>query len=271
MKKPISSLAVLLILLFSVSAQAQNFLSQRVPTEGNSSLGLRYFRYLPPSGSNLQQSFINGVYDLNATIHLNDGWILGGSIPVIYFGSGDMSESGLGNIEIKGAKLLGLEQNSMLSLSVYLPTAPNNSEAPVYGIFTHIYEVVKYNPDQLTFKLNYTYEVTQMDNVIAGIELGPQVWVPTNSVGFFDVDTEVIINYNIKLGYKLQDIALFGELGSWTVITEDGSFGDNSLHQFNVGLQLLNTPVQPGIFWTQVLDRDFFDGSALGLKVDFTF
>jgi hypothetical protein len=272
MKKILAIFIVIGCLFVSNATSAQNFLSQRVPTEGNSSLGLRYFRYLPPSGNDLQQSFINGVYDLNATIHLNDGWILGGSIPVIYFGSGDMNESGLGNIELKGAKLFGLEQNSMVTLSIYLPTAPNDSEAPFYGIITNLYELAKYSPDLLTFRVNYAYEVTNVDNLIAGIELGPQVLVPSNSESIlFEPETEVIINYNLKLGYKIQDFALFGELGSWTIATEEGGFGDNSIHQFSVGLQLINTPIQPGIFWSNIIDEEFSEGSTLGIKVDYTF
>lgn len=273
MKKTVSAAILLLILLSGNFTQAQNFLSQRVPAEGTSSVGLRYFRYLPPSGNGIEQSIINGVYDLNATFYLNGGWLLGGSIPVIYFDSFDFNDSGLGNIELKGAKLFGSEQNSMVSLNIYLPTAPNDSGVPLYGILTNLYEVVKYSPDVLTFRANYAYELTTVENLIAGFEFGPQVLVPTNSTAsLFETDTEVIINYNFKLGYQIQDFALFGELGSWTIITEEGAdFADSSVHQFSAGVQLITSPFQPGIFWSSILDQELSEGSTLGIKFDYTF
>jgi len=271
MKKSIYLLLMLLILL-GTTAQAQNFLSQRIPTDEQSSFGLRYFRYLPPSEAVLDQSIINGVYDLNASVFLDGGWIIGGSIPLIYFGieGGAENEFSIGNIEIKGAKILGADQNSMVSLNVYLPTAPDDSQAPVYGILTNLYEFAKYSPNQLTIRANYSYELVTIENLIAGIEVGPQIFIPTQTNSFIEQQTEIILNYNFKLGYKINDLALFTELGSWTTFTEEGSFGDNSVHQLNLGFQMINVPFQPGIFWSKILEEDF-DGSTLGLKFDFMF
>jgi hypothetical protein len=150
-----------------------------------------------------------------------------------------------------------------------LPTASEKKEiAHLVGALTNIYELQRSLPDVLTIYGNFAYHYRQINGGMFGVEIGPQLLVPT---GELEGDTELFGHYGLAGGFALPKAAIFAELLGVFIVSEDvDKFGDRFIHSFAFGAQYTGSFVRPGLFYTLPLDEDINEdiSGMLGLKVD---
>ena len=88
-----------------------------------------------------------------------------------------------------------------------------------------------------------------------GLHLGLDLSAIEDSVD----DIELFARYGLSLMYDLGDIYLMTEFLNLSIITEDDSFGDNSLHSLAFGLGYQGEVVSPFLSFKAYLDDDLGD------------
>lgn len=260
----------LLVILSLQMLSAQTFIFQD-QAEDRTKLGLRFLRPNPADEDNL--STFSGSYDLYINAPLSSRLNLVGSIPFNSFAAeGEDSESGIGNVYVglQTRSDNSAEKGMNLSLSVFLPTASEEKgEAHFTGVFTNFYEFQRSLPEVLTVYSNFAYHYRQLGGGMLGVEIGPQLIIPTGQDGG---DTELFGHYGLAGGVSLAKVAIFAELLGVFIVTEDvEDFGDRFEHFVDFGAQLTGSVVRPGLFYMLPLHNDFQDiiDGTLGIKVDF--
>lgn len=256
----------LLVILSSRPLSGQTFLLQ-TPPEEKTQVGLRFMR--PNFAGDAGLSTFAGTYDLYVNAPVSAKLHLVGSLPFSNFDSDrGSSESAIGDI------YLGVQARqgpSNVSFGAFLPTASEDKfSAFLIGLLGNFYELQRSLPNTLTLYGNYAYRYHHAEGAIFGLELGPQVFIPTESDGG---DVEVFAHYGLAGGFHFSHAALFAELLGVAVLSEDvGDFGDRFTHLIAFGAQLTNYPVRPGIFYQIYLDEDINDelDGVLGIKVEFS-
>ncbi|MCU0644172.1 MAG: transporter [bacterium] len=261
------AIAVLFMGLLFGSLSAQNFLFQPLP-KNTSELGLRFMRPNFERGDDL--SLLSGTYDFYLNIPMNREFNIFASLPFSTFSAEDEdSESGIGNIYIgfQTKPSSGLGSKASLSFGVFLPTATDEMSPAILGAYSNYYELQKYVPDMLTVYGNYSFLSNQSRGAIFGVELGPNLFIPTKEGG----QVELFAHYGISGGFKLNKIMLSAELTGLAIISEDiDDFADRFIHSLAFGAQWTGGTIRPTIFYQIYLDeeyRDFIDG-VLGIKFD---
>jgi hypothetical protein len=258
------------IMMLSVQALvAQTFLFQS-QAEKRTKVGLRFLR--PNFEGDAKLSTFSGTYDfwVNAPVggsRLN----LVGAVPFNAFSAeGVDGESGIGNIYLGAqTRLDNSPDNGMnISLGVFLPTAAEKKPyAQAIGLLTDFHELQRSLPDVLTIYGNFAYHYRQINRGMFGVEIGPQLLVPTEGG-----EVELFGHYGLAGGFPLANVAFFAELLGVFIISEDvEDFGDRFSHSLALGAQLTMGQVRPGLFYMLPLDDDLNNiiDSTLGLKVDF--
>lgn len=260
--------AGLFIGLLVTSISAQNFLFQTMPNN-KSQVGLKFMR--PNFEGDDDLSLLSGAYDLCFNVPVNPGINLVGSLPFTTFSAKDAdSESGIGNIYVGFQTRQLLESGNRTSLAggIFVPTATDEFSPMVVGIYSNYYEFQKYVPDMLTVYGNFSYQKHQYRGAIFGVEIGPNLFIPTKKDGG---DVELFVHYGISGGFNLTNITFSAELAGLAFISEDiENFEDRFIHSLAFGAQWTGGNVKPGIFYEIYLKedlRDFVDG-VLGIKVD---
>jgi hypothetical protein len=257
-------------ILFSVlvnCVRAQTFLFQGLPQQ-KSQIGLRFMRPDFKYGSDL--STLSGIYDFSVNIPLSQNLNLVGSIPYMTFKFENFSESGVGNIFIGLQTHSGFNKgkSSAGSFGLYLPTSGEDI-CGLFGAYTHFIDYAKYVTDLLTFYGNYSYVNRTPKGFRLGVEIGPDLVIPTGDGG----DTDFLIHYGFTFGFQDENFAVLSELMGLVIITEEADdFGDRFLHSLDFGFTYLRYNVKPGIFYKLYLKDDFSDivEGVLGIKVDVT-
>lgn len=137
----------------------------------------------------------------------------------------------------------------------------------VLGWYSNYYEIQKYIPDMLTVYGNYAYYRNQSNGAIFGVEIGPNLFIPTKDEG----DVELFAHYGIFGGFKLTSVTLSAELEGLAIISEDiDDFEDRFTHSLVFGGQWTGSNIKPGIYYQIYLDKDIRDDvdGVLGIKVD---
>jgi len=271
MKKSIIQTVIVIIIigLLFTSVSAQNLLFQTMPKD-KSQLGLRFMR--PNFDGDDDLSILSGAYDLYCNIPVSPKINLVGSLPyTIFSAKGEDSKSGIGNIYvgIQTKQMSESGNNSNLSMGIFLPTATDDFSPMVLGVYSNYYEIQKYFPDMLTIYGNFAYFRNQSSEAIFGIEIGPNLFIPTEDNGFDDA--ELFAHYGISCGFKMTNVTLSAELAGLAFISEDiDNFEDRFIHSLAFGAQLTGSHVRPGIFYGIYLKEDFRDvvDGVLGIKFD---
>jgi len=253
-------------LLFT-SISAQNFLFQTMP-KNKSQLGLRFMR--PNFEWDTDLSLLSGTYDLYFNIPVGPRINLIGSLPFTTFSAKDEdSESGIGNIYV-GIQTKPISEsgnNSNISAGIFLPTATDEFAPMFLGLYSNYYEIQKYFSDMLTVYGNYSFSMNHSRGAIFGLEIGPNLFIPTKDDG----DVELFAHYGIFGGFKLTSVMFSVELEGLAIISEDmEEFEDRFVHSLAFGAQWIGSNIRPGIFYEIYLKEDFRDvvDGVLGIKVD---
>jgi hypothetical protein len=254
--------------LFFTSISAQNFLFQTMPTN-KPQLGLKFMR--PNFKRGLDLSLLSGAYDLYFNIPVNSKINIVGSLPFATFSAKDEdSESGIGNIYVgfQTRQVSEFGNKTSLSIGIFVPTATDELSPMAVGIYSNYYEFQKYIHDMLTVYGNFSYYKYQSRRAIFGVEIGPNLFIPTKKDGG---DVELFAHYGISGGFNLTNIVISAEFAGLAFISEDiDDFGDRFIHSLAFGAQWTGGNVRPGIFYEIYLKedlRDFVDG-VLGIKLD---
>ncbi|MEK6480028.1 hypothetical protein WJR50_20970 [Catalinimonas sp. 4WD22] len=266
------------MLLMSQTVYAQNFISQRFPSSSESVIGIHHIRHV----SNTQKKYdeLTGIYDLQGEFALQNNWFVGFSLPIIHTADNRYTyfnhQTDIGNVTLNVKKKVGDLENSLLSFSAYLPLYNRYpSDASHYSTLFHPYEQAKYVPATFSFKLNYKYKYVATENLLLSLELGPQLSTPMN----FDYSSEILLNYNLLLGYTFNNIAAFVEGGGVNIFHQPAVDFEET-YFWNIGLQFMGSRFQPGIFYGNNYYGDtfnFFDyhkqnpTGFLGIKLDYKF
>jgi hypothetical protein len=253
-------------LLFS-SISAQNFQFQPVPSN-KSQLGLRFMMPNFSRGDDL--SMLSGAYDISVNIPISREINVLGSLPFTVFSENDhFSKSAIGNayIGFQTRQSSKQEYKASLSLGLFLPTATDEFPPAFLGWYSNYYELQKYFPDVLTIYGNYSFISNQSRKAIFSVEVGPNLFIPTEEGG----QVELFAHYGISGGIKLNKILLSAELTGLAIISEDiDDFNDRFVHSLAFGAQWTGSNISPTIFYAIYLKdeyRDMVDG-VLGIKID---
>lgn len=263
-----SVMAGIFIFLLSFFVSGQVFLFQDLPTD-KTKLGFRYLR--PDLEEDVNLSFLSGVYDFSASIPVSPKLNVVGSIPFATLSvEGSEGESSIGDIYIGLQQRLNSGPGKFFSVSmgVFLPTMSEDKFGPVLiGIYTNYYEFQKYLPNVLTIYGNLAYHRIKSNDFIFGVEIGPNILIPTKNGG----EAEVYVHYGLTAGYRFNYVDLKAELVGIGIITEDvDDFGDRFINDLAFGIQLNRGSFRPGIFYKISLKKDVRDiiRGAFGIKLD---
>ncbi|MFC2103559.1 hypothetical protein ACFLSS_03930 [Bacteroidota bacterium] len=266
--RTVFSFLLVSISLYTSTAQSLNF--QIMPNE---KLQFGYSFSKPFYSSNLDMSALSGVHQLSFNIPLSSKFNITGDIPYIStsyesdygYGTFNYEESGFCNIYI------GVQTNpvitdgarSIFSFGVFLPTA--EEKASFNGLFINYYDIQKYLPNSVGIYFNYAYHKITNENIFFGVEVGPNILIPTeDDVG----DTEIFIHYGFNVGYLVSNLALSVEfIGIAIVTASGGNLGDRLINLLDFGAQFNGTVISPKIFYKIYLKEgisDVVDG-VLGL------
>ena len=263
-------IAVIFICLLSNSISAQTFLFQGQPKD-KAQFGLRYMR--PNFEGDDEMTTLSGIYDFFINIPVSSTLNIVSSLPYSTYADDDISESDIGNLYIGLQSRSNFNRNKGLiwSFGAYLPTA-SEDEYLVYftSAFTNYHQFQKYIPNFLILDINFARFASQSSGTFWGIEIGPNLWIPTKD-GDEENETELSIHYGISGGFQLSNLAIFAELVGIVIISEDyDEFSDRFYHTLGFGAQWTTGMVKPGIFYNIYLKedlRDYVDG-VLGIKID---
>ncbi len=231
-------------------------------------LGLRFMR--PNLDGDDDLSILSGAYDLYFNIPVSPKINLVRSLPyTIFSAKGEDSEGGIGSIYV-GIQTKPMSEsgnNSSLSLGIFLPTTADDFSPMVLGWYSNYYEIQKYIPDMLTVYGSYSYSMNQSRGPIFGLEIGPNLFIPTKDDG----DVELFAHYGISGGLKMSNIMFSAELVGLAIISEDiDDFEDRFTHSLAFGAQWTGSNIKPGIYYQIYLKEDLKDDvdGILGINVD---
>lgn len=211
---------------------------------------------------------MSGTYTPYAVFSFKNNWSLYAEIPVIIANSENENQTGLGNIFFTFRYNLNTEQTSRISIGAFLPTMSKEKyQVHEIGYSSNYYRLSQYLR-AITLYGNYAYHTTNEENLIFGIEGGPELLIPTEGEG---ADLELLLHLGAKAGYKISKLWLWMEFNGIFVVTESGwNFNDRLMSQLMFGGQLNFNKVKPGIFYGIPLKeylREYQNG-IFGLKLD---
>ena len=247
---------VYMILFVSVSMlSAQTLNLQNIPND-KMQFGIIYDKaFYSTDYTDYKMSTLSGVYQLNANIPITSKLNIIGNIPYVitnfeinFVGFGQsFSENGIGNIFIglqTNSKLVN-NKKSIFTFGLYLPTCSENGA--VWGLLADDYHFPKYLPNSFSIYFNYAYHKINTQGFNYGLELGPDLLIPTKSNYN---KTELYIHYGVIGGYQINKLLFSLEFLGFGIITEHvDNFGDRFINMVNIGAQWKGTTITPKIFY----------------------
>lgn len=174
------------------------------------------------------------------------------------------SESAFGN------PYLGLEVRAPAGrvfgeIGLRLPTAPGNT-ASLVGSFTNPDHLEAFAEDVLPVTAMLNYRFRGPSGFVTRWRVGPTVWI---DAGQSRSESELVLAYSGQVGYENRALSLLGGLSGQLVVTEDGNFGERSIHQMGGGLSVGSGSIRPGAQLRLPLDNDLTEvlDMVLGLSL----
>jgi hypothetical protein len=211
---------------------------------------------------------MSGAYTPYAYLKLKNNWSLYAEIPVIIANSDYEKETGLGNLFFAFRKNLNTEQTSRISFGAFLPTISKEKyQVNKIGFSSNYYRLSQY-ARAATIYGNYAYHTSGADDLIFGLEIGPELLIPVDGDG---AELELLMHFGAKAGYKISKVWLWSEFNGIMIVTEpDMDLNDRLVSQLMFGGQLNFKKIKPGIFYGIPLNkytREYQNG-IIGLKLD---
>ena len=256
------------LLLFIISAQflfAQNFNLEPEESESNI-IGLKVGIPNFKNDDYITYSSFSGCYTPYALIGLKKNWSLYAEIPIIVAKDDYDNQVGPGNIFVSLRKNLNETKTSRISFGGYIPIIGKEKYLiQEIGLFSNTYRFSQV-ARAFTIYGNYAYHAPGTENLIFGVEAGPDVFIPIE-----EGDMELLLHFGAKAGYKLNNLWLWSEINNIMIVTESNmDFGDRLISQLVFGGQLKFNKVKPGVFYTFPL-KDYMkevQNGIIGLKLD---
>ncbi len=274
MEKNNFNIKLFFAVLFFVSTalSAQTLKLQSIPSD---KLQVGFSFEKPFYASSINTSALNGNYQLSANLPLSDKINLVFNFPYINtnyqvdygFGKFDYNKSGIGNIFIGAQMKAGsqTEVKSFFTFGIFLPSA--DEQVSLNGFLSSYYDFQKYIPNSLGFYFNYAYHKLNAEGFSYGLELGPDLLIPTKGD---NTEDEFLMHYGIISGYQINKLALNIEFVGVMMISEKiDNFSDRFVNMLNFGVQWKETAVIPRIYYMIYLRqemRQMIDGT-LGIGV----
>ena len=226
--------------------------------------------------SHTEMSALSGVYQLYVNIPVSSKLNIICDIPYLNtsydinygFSQFSYTQNGFGNIFVGFQTKPKIPDNrrSIFTLGLFLPTAAE--QASVNGVLADYYNFSKYLPNTFGFYFNYAYHHINTEGFNYGLELGPNLLIPTKSN---NSETEFFAHYGIIAGYQINKLLLNLEIVGIVVISQDiDNFGDRFINMLNIGAQWKGAIVTPKVFYKIYLRNEIrhnVDG-VLGIGVN---
>lgn len=274
----IQVIKLFLILLIPFNILVAQSLNLQMSPSDKTQLGLNFDK--PYYNSDFDLSTLSGVFQLHVNIPVSSKFNIIGNIPFInssyevdygYGGNYSYDENGLGNI------FIGMQTNpeivdhrrSIITFGLFLPTG--DEDVAFEGLFTNYYDLQKYFVNFLGLYFNYAYQKNNADGINYGIEVGPNILIPTEDNGS---ETEVFLHYGFDLGYQIEKILVNVEFLGLGIITQDAdNFDDRLIHSLAFGGQWNAGIITPKVYYRIYLKeeiKEMIDG-VLGLGINISF
>lgn len=266
-------LVAMIIILVPFFCSAENFLLSKPQSETTTFT----LRYLYPSIKYNKLEALSGVYDLSVSVPISKKLNLVAGIPYITAGiSDEVSESGLGNLFAGIQYRLTKTQNNSTTLTagVFVPIISSEKAFSVFamGYFSDLCSFEKYLYNTTSFYAMLAHNGITKDGFMYGLELGATYSIASDNDYFYEMESELYINYGVKAGYRANVIDIQAELMGKMLLTEsDLDLGERTLHMVAFGVQWNKGAIRPGVFYALHLKeylRDEVSG-VLGVKIDF--
>jgi hypothetical protein len=211
---------------------------------------------------------MSGTYTPYAFFSFKSNWSLYAEIPIIIANSDYENQTGLGNMFFTFRYNLNTDQTSRISIGAFLPTISKEKyQVQEIGFSSNYYRLSQYLR-AVTLYGNYAYHTAGEENLIFGLEGGPELLIPTDGDG---ADLELLLHVGAKAGYKINKLSLWTEFNGIFIVSESGwNFNDRLTSQLMFGGQLNFNKVKPGIFYGIPLKKNLreYQNGILGFKVD---
>ena len=260
-------MAVTLQVLCFYPVIAQQFNMSPDPVDTRMSIGLKVKKPLYKNseyGDN--PSSLSGVYKLYGYFPLKKNWQINAEVPLVVSSIEEYNETGLANLYVEMQKAFNTAKTTWFSLGVYIPTVNVDKYfRQSICMISDPYSFIQFMKG-VSIRSTFGYSLTEKPGPIFGINIGPDLFIPTTE----DWDTEVMMHYGIKGGYHFSSLAALAELSGFLMVTEEGSLADRWINQMNLGLQMSRGTFRPGIFYSLYLDKDIREmiNGVLGLNLE---
>ncbi len=248
-------LTLLLVVALASAIGAQGQSAHQSPRN----YGAASFEVLRPKFDALGSSLATAAYTAAYQVGVGSKGrtFLTGTIPLSHTSFDDSDpETALGNPYV-GVTLFARSDPVVYEFGIHLPLASENSGVTA-GFFGDYDRFEAYQPDLLTVRSSLVYFPSRSGDWVMFTRLSPVLMIRTGDVGD-EARGELMADYALHFFYY--GPALQGGL-SFTgraALTEDGSFGERTVHHTGITIQKDLGPVIPGIQFRMPLDDDLRD------------
>ena len=247
-----------LLFLSSLSAQAQTSIA--LYNGGNQEVGVAFLKPSFENDSNL--SFLSSAWYFYGRFPVGVNVAIIADIPLSF-----VSEEGGGESEFMlGNPMVGVEIDRPVSpmyaqFGVRLPlSSDNNFAAALFGIFSDYDNFTAFTPDIIPVVFRAGRRDITPTGFYSNILLGGELIFYTEENFGDDNNTELVVTYQALAGYDTGSGRFAGGItGVFLASDADGSFADNSFHQFTLQATSNFNQFRPGIFIRLPLDEDLSD------------
>ncbi len=270
------AILISLIVFFAIdflSAQTVNY--QIMPSD-KIQLGFNFDKTF--YSENMQISALSGVYQLYFNFPVSSKLNLNIDVPFSYLKSEYNTGYGVYNYDRKGIGniFIGLQSNpiavdnrrSIISFGVFLPTG---DEQAAQGLYANYYDLQKYVPNTLGLYFNYAYCKIDNEGFNYGLEVGPNVLIPTKGKG---AASQLFFHYGLRAGYQVSKLLLDAQLLGIFIVSGDANvFSDRFIHLLNFGAEWKESTVTPRIYYRIYLKEEMSKviNGVLGIGVSVSF
>ena len=248
---------ILFYLLFTVSspAMSQNLYVHPLPQE-TIRIDAKYLRPYFTWNAFVKMKTVTGLYDIFVNMPMVKNYNIYADIPIIVQAYDEQTHgSGIGNL------YLGLHSRSdsldkrysSTSFGIFFPTiTPNIAALNFLGVYASFQEPQKAMINTLTLYANYVYLLGEHHRRYVGIEMGPQVYIPTKSsagpVGLF-------LHYGFSGGYAVSKLVFTSELlGLADLTSAYETFSERFDHSLVLAASFEISGWRPTLFYQFVID-----------------
>ena len=224
-------------------------------------------------------TFLTSAWFLNYRYAFNSNLALKIDLPFAHFGTeaqrgfGSTSGNRLGNPYV-GIEISNAQKTLFASLGLRPPLISDldldegSGAAAFVGLTTeYIDRMEAYLPDVLSLIGTVDFKIESPDGFVAMAHTGAWTWI---DAGDQQDESEFGVLYGAYLGYAGNAVRLYGGLAGRWILTEEGDFGENTLHELRFRASFAGGNVRPMLQLRLPLDEDYKDvlDSVIGVGLE---